>query len=149
MATFTGEYECKLDVKGRLVLPSKMKAVLPDALGHEMMLRKGNEPCLELLTMMEVKKDHSKLSSLDDTDEEVRMFKRSYFRRESPVELDASGRFVIPKSMLKHAQLEKEAIVIGIGVKIEIWNPELFEGFTTQEEKQYNELNKKFLKKSE
>ncbi len=149
MASFTGEYECKLDAKGRMVLPSKMKAALPESLGQEMMLRKGNEPCLELFSMLEAKKNHSKLSSLDDTDDEVRMFKRSYFKRESPVELDTAGRFVIPKSMLKHAQLEKDATVIGIGDKIEIWNPDLIEEFVTKEEKVYNELNKKFLKKGE
>ncbi|MBD3626956.1 MULTISPECIES: division/cell wall cluster transcriptional repressor MraZ [Cyclobacterium] len=148
MASFTGEFECKLDAKGRLVLPSKMKALLPESLGQEMMLRKGLEPCLELIPMLEVRKDHSKLASLDDTDDEVRAFKRSFFRRESPVELDATGRFVIPKNMLRHAQLGKDATVIGIGTKIEIWNPDLHEEFSAKEEATYKSLNKKFLGKS-
>lgn len=147
MASFTGEFECKLDVKGRLVLPSKMKALIPESLGQEMMLRKGLEPCLELIPMAEVKKDHNKLASLDDTDDDVRFFKRSFFRRESPVDLDATGRFVISKIMLRHAQLEKEAIVIGIGTKIEIWNPDRYDEFMSKEEKRYSDLNKKFLGK--
>jgi MraZ protein len=147
MASFTGEFECKLDAKGRLVLPSKMKVLIPESLGHEMMLRKGLEPCLELIPMAEVKKDHNKLASLDDTDDDVRFFKRSFFRRESPVDLDATGRFVISKTMLRHAQLEKEAIVIGIGTKIEIWNPDRYDEFMRKEEKRYSDLNKKFLGK--
>ncbi|WP_154858805.1 division/cell wall cluster transcriptional repressor MraZ [Cyclobacterium xiamenense] len=147
MASFTGEFECKLDAKGRLVLPSKMKASLPESLGQEMMLRKGLEPCLELIPMMEVRKDHSKLASLDDTDEEVRIFKRSFFRRESPVELDSAGRFLLPKNMLRHAQLEKDAVLIGIGTKIEIWNPDLHEEFAAKEEQVYKALNRKFLGK--
>ncbi|MFC4872737.1 division/cell wall cluster transcriptional repressor MraZ [Negadavirga shengliensis] len=147
MAFFTGEYECKLDAKGRLVLPAKMKASLPESLGHELMLRRGLEPCLELLTMLEVKKDYSRLASLDDTQDEVRNFRRSYFRREAPVELDNAGRLLIPRTMMRHAQLEKEAIVVGIGVKIEIWNPDLYEEFIIKEEKIFNELNKKYLKK--
>jgi MraZ protein len=147
MASFTGEFECKLDAKGRLVLPSKMKALIPESLGQEMMLRKSLEPCLELIPMVEVKKDHNKLASLDDTDDDVRFFKRSFFRRESPVDLDANGRFVISKTMLRHAQLEKEAIVIGIGTKIEIWNPDRYDEFMSKEEKRYSDLNKKFLGK--
>jgi MraZ protein len=149
MAFFTGEYECKLDAKGRLVLPAKMKASLPESLGHELMLRRGLEPCLELLTMLEVKKDYNRLASLDDTQDEVRNFRRSYFRREAPVELDNAGRLLIPRTMMRHAQLEKEAIVVGIGVKIEIWNPDLYEEFIIKEEKIFNELNKKYLKKGE
>ncbi|SEJ79986.1 MraZ protein [Cyclobacterium xiamenense] len=147
MASFTGEFECKLDAKGRLVLPSKMKASLPESLGQEMMLRKGLEPCLELIPMVEVRKDHSKLASLDDTDEEVRIFKRSFFRRESPVELDSAGRFLLPKNMLRHAQLEKDAVLIGIGTKIEIWNPDLHEEYAANEEQVYKALNRKFLGK--
>jgi len=147
MASFTGEFECKLDAKGRLVLPSKMKASLPESLGQEMMLRKGLEPCLELIPMVEVRKDHSKLASLDDTDEEVRIFKRSFFRRESPVELDSAGRFLLPKNMLRHAQLGKDAVLIGIGTKIEIWNPDLHEEYAANEEQVYKALNRKFLGK--
>ncbi|MDN3686444.1 division/cell wall cluster transcriptional repressor MraZ [Cyclobacterium jeungdonense] len=148
MASFTGEFECKLDAKGRLVLPSKMKASLPESLGQEMMLRKGLEPCLELIPMIEVRKDHNKLASLDDTDDDVRRFKRSFFRRESPVELDTAGRFLIPKNMLRHGQLEKDAVLIGIGTKIEIWNPDLHEEYAAKEEQVYKDLNKKFLGKS-
>jgi MraZ protein len=148
MASFTGEFECKLDAKGRLVLPSKMKALIPESLGQEMMLRKGLEPCLELIPMVEVKKDHNKLASLDDTDDEVRFFKRSFFRRESPVDLDTTGRFVISKTMLRHAKLEKKAIVIGIGTKIEIWNPECYDEFMGKEDEKFSDLNKKFLGRS-
>ncbi|WP_162342276.1 division/cell wall cluster transcriptional repressor MraZ [Cyclobacterium salsum] len=148
MASFTGEFECKLDAKGRLVLPSKMKASLPESLGQEMMLRKGLEPCLELIPMIEVRKDHNKLASLDDTDDDVRRFKRSFFRRESPVELDTAGRFLIPKNMLRHGQLEKDAVLIGMGTKIEIWNPDLHDAYSAKEEQVYKDLNKKFLGKS-
>jgi MraZ protein len=63
------------------------------------------------------------------------------------VDLDTTGRFVISKIMLRHAQLEKEAIVIGIGTKIEIWNPDRYDEFMSKEEKRYSDLNKKFLGK--
>jgi MraZ protein len=149
MGIFTGDYECKLDVKGRLVLPAKLKAALPENPSNELYLRKGIEQCLILRTILEVKKEYSKLMNLDSTDEEARSFQRAYFRREVIVEMDSAGRILIPKSLIAYAKLEGEATVSGIGDRIEIWNPALLLEHDEEAEKKYNEWNKQFLKKSE
>ncbi|HEX8059378.1 MAG TPA: MraZ N-terminal domain-containing protein, partial [Cyclobacteriaceae bacterium] len=55
MTFFTSEYECKLDVKGRIALPSRIKAQLPEG-EQELVIRRGFEPCLILYPMVEFKK---------------------------------------------------------------------------------------------
>ncbi|MCR9254256.1 MAG: division/cell wall cluster transcriptional repressor MraZ [bacterium] len=145
MAFFTSEYECKLDAKGRLVLPAKIKVNLPEASSTELVLRRGFEPHLIVYPMLEYKKIHNKISSLSEFNAEQRKLKRNFFRSIATVELDSAGRFLIPKSMLAHAKLEKEAIVVGMGNTIEIWNPEVYEDYLINDPSEYSELAQRFL----
>ena len=145
MAFFTSEYECKLDAKGRLVLPAKIKVNLPEASSTELVLRKGFEPNLIVYPMLEYKKIHNKISSLSEFNAEQRRLKRNFFRSIATVELDNAGRFLIPKTMLAHAKMEKEAIVVGMGNTIEIWNPEVYDDYLINDPSEYSELAQKFL----
>ena len=145
MAFFTSEYECKLDTKGRLVLPAKIKNNLPEVSTAELVLRKGFEPNLILYPMVEYKKIHHKLSSLSEFNPEQRKLKRNFFRSIAQVDLDSANRLLIPKSMLAHAQIDKEAILIGMGNYIEMWNPVVFEEHQIDDPAEYSELAQKFL----
>ena len=142
---FTSEYECKLDAKGRLVLPAKIKTNLPEASGNEVVITRGFEPCLVLYPMIEFKKILGKVNGLSEFKEESRRIKRNFFRGSSTVELDSAGRFVIPRLMLNYAKLEKEAMVVGMGNKVEIWNPELYEQNLIQDPAEYSRLAEKYL----
>ena len=95
MAFFTGEYDCKLDAKGRLALPAKVKAALPDVSNQELVLRRGFESCLILYPMIEYKKIINRVRSLSEFNEEYRRFQRSFFRGNVEVELDSAGRINI------------------------------------------------------
>ncbi|MEO1051070.1 MAG: division/cell wall cluster transcriptional repressor MraZ [Bacteroidota bacterium] len=145
MAFFTSEYDCKLDAKGRLVLPAKIKSNLPEASGNELVIRKGFEPCLILYPMVEYKKLYAKISGLNEFNEEYRKLQRNFFRGSSTVELDGSGRFLIPKQMLGYAKIEKEAIVVGMGNKVEIWNPEQYEEYLISDPDEFSKLAQKYL----
>ena len=145
MAFFTSEYECKLDAKGRLVLPAKIKAGLPDASGNELAIRRGFEPCLILYPMVEFKKLYSKISGLNEFNPENRKLQRNFFRTSTTVELDNNGRFLIPRAMLQYAQLEKDVIIVGMGNKVELWNPELYEKYLINDPEEFSDLAQKFL----
>ncbi|MEQ8627217.1 division/cell wall cluster transcriptional repressor MraZ [Ekhidna sp.] len=145
MTFFTSEYECKLDTKGRLVLPAKIKSNLPEVSTAELIIRKGFEPNLILYPMVEYKKIHHKISSLSEFDPEQRKLKRTFFRSIAQVELDSANRILIPKQMLAHAQIEKEALLIGTGNYIEMWNPEVFDKHMIDDAGEYSELAQKFL----
>jgi len=145
MSFFTSEYQCKLDAKGRLVLPAKIKTNLPETSGNEIVVRLGFEPCLVLYPLVEYKKVFSKVSGLNEFNEEYRTLQRNFFRGNSMVELDNNGRFLIPKSMLKYAQLEKEVIVVGMGNRIEVWNPKSYDKYLIQDQSKFSELAEKYL----
>ena len=145
MAFFTSEYRAKLDAKGRLVLPAKMKANLPEATSLELFMREGFEPCLELYPLVEYKKIYSKIAGLNEFNAEYRKLQRNFFRGSTTVELDSAGRMLIPKGMLQYAKLDKEVVVVGMGNRMEIWNPDEYEKFLIQDPQELSELAEKHL----
>ena len=145
MTFFTSEFECKLDAKGRLILPSRIKAQLPEGGGDELVMRKGFEPCLILYPMVEFKKVFSKISGLSEFNEEYRKLQRNFLSGVVTVELDGNGRFLIPKSMLTYAQIDKDAILVGTGSKVEIWNPTIYEKHLIHDPSELSKLAEKYL----
>ena len=107
MTFFTSEYECKLDAKGRLVLPAKIKSNLPEVTGTEMILGRGFDQCLFLYSTVEFNKIYSRIAGLNNFNEENRRLQRTFFMGITTVELDANGRFLIPKSLQKYANLDR------------------------------------------
>lgn len=146
MTFFTSEYESKLDSKGRLVLPSRIKAQLPeDGGGHELVIRRGFEQCLILYPMVEFRKVFSKISGLNEFNEEYRKLQRNFLSGVVTVELDNNGRFLIPKNMLSYAQIEKDAMLVGMGNKVELWNPAIYEKHIIQDPGELSKLAEKYL----
>lgn len=145
MSYFSSEYECKLDAKGRLILPARMKANLPSASGNNIVLTRGFETCLIIYPEVEWRKVFSKVAGLNEFNEEYRNFQRNFFRGNTELELDSNGRFVLPKIMAKYAQLGNEVIVVGMGNRIEIWNPELYDQFLIKDQQVFSKLAEKFL----
>jgi MraZ protein len=145
MAYFSSEYECKLDAKGRMVLPAKVKSSLPVAGGNAIVVARGFETCLVVYPMVEWNKVFAKVSGLNEFNEEYRNFQRNFFRGNTELELDSNARFLVPKSLLKYAQIDKDAIIVGMGNRLEIWNPELYDAFLIKDQKVFSELAEKFL----
>ena len=145
MTFFTSEYEGKFDAKGRIVLPARIKAQLPDSGGQELVIRKGFEPCLIIYPMVEFKKVFSKISGLSEFNEEYRKLQRNFFSGTFTVELDGNGRFLIPKNMLAYAQLEKDCVLVGMGNKVEIWNPSVYEKHMISDPGELSKLAQKYL----
>ena len=147
MTFFTSEYESKVDSKGRMVLPARIKAQLPGAEGasYELVIRRGFEQCLIVYPMVEFKKVFSKISGLSEFNEEYRKLQRNFLSGVVTVELDGNGRFLIPKNMLAYAQIEKEAMLVGMGNKVEIWNPEIYQKHLIQDPGELSKLAEKYL----
>ncbi|MBX7125330.1 MAG: division/cell wall cluster transcriptional repressor MraZ [Cyclobacteriaceae bacterium] len=145
MTFFTSEYESKLDAKGRLVLPSRVKAQLPEGAGHELVIRRGFEQCLILYPMVEFKKVFSRISGLSEFNEEYRKLQRNFFSGTATVEMDGNGRFLIPKNMLTYAGLDKDVILVGMGNKVEVWNPAVYEKHLIKDPSELSKLAEKYL----
>jgi MraZ protein len=144
MTFFTSEFESKLDAKGRLVLPARIKSQLPEG-SNEIVIRRGFERCLILYPMVEFKKIFSKISSLNEFNEENRKLQRNFFNGIATVELDNMSRFVVPKNMLAYAELDKDVILVGMGNKVEVWNPSIYEKHLIQDPGELSKLAEKHL----
>ena len=145
MTFFTSEYECKLDAKGRLILPARIKSNLPAEQGNELVIGLGFDQCLVVYPIAEFRKIYSQIAGLSEFNPEYRKLQRNFFRGNTVVELDNNGRFLIPKNMLQYAALEKEVVVIGMGNKVEIWNPEKYRLQLYHDQAEFSDNVQKYL----
>ncbi len=145
MAFFTGEHECKLDAKGRLVLPSRLKSVLPEASTNSIVIRKGFESNLIIYPLNEFKNIYVKISSLNEFNSEQRKLKRNLFSGIAQIDIDSNGRILIPKNMISHSSISKNVILVGVGNTIEIWNPEVYSKNLIKDVKEFSSLAQKYL----
>jgi MraZ protein len=145
MTFFTGEYESKLDAKGRLVLPARIKSQLPESGGNEIVIRRGFENCLVIYPMAEFNKVLSKIAALSEFNEEARQLQRNFLPGANIVDLDSHGRFVVTKNLLTYANIDKDVVLVGVGNKVEVWNPSIYEKHLIKDQSELSKLAQKHL----
>ena len=118
-----GEYEHSLDAKGRLIMPAKLRSDM----GDRFIVTKGLDGCLFAFSQKEWLNFETKLKELPLSDKNARNFVRFFLAGATECETDKQGRFLIPNNLRKAASLEKEAVVIGVGTRLEIWNKATWE----------------------
>ena len=117
-----GEYEHTLDAKGRLSMPAKLRRDM----GEAFIVTKGLDGCLFAFSQEEWKNFETKLKSLPLSDKNARNFVRFFLAGATECELDKQGRFLIPSNLREAGKLEKEAVIIGVGTRLEIWNKDIW-----------------------
>ena len=117
-----GEYEHTIDAKGRLSMPSKLRRDM----GEAFIVTKGLDGCLFAFSQDEWKNFETKLKALPLSDKNARNFVRFFLAGATECEIDKQGRFLIPGNLREAAKLEKEAVIIGVGTSLEIWNKEIW-----------------------
>lgn len=125
---FIGTYECKIDAKGRFMMPVALKKQL-DPVMHEGFILKRSvfQPCLELYPMQEWNKMMSKLSGLNRFVKKNDDFIRRFTAGVKTVDIDTNGRLLIPRDLIGIAAIDKDLTVSsGIGI-IEIWDRNQYE----------------------
>ena len=130
MVSFIGQYEAKVDDKGRLVFPAGFKSLLPPGEGNQRFVIKKNifEDCLEMYTGKEWERQSEELKSkLNFLNKDHAAFWRKYMRDCAEVILDARiGRFAVPRNLLEKIGVTKEVVFSGNDYKIELWAKEKF-----------------------
>ena len=104
-----------------------MPAKLRQDIGDKFILTKGLDGCLFAFSQTEWNNFEEKLKSLPLSDKNARNFVRFFLSGATECEIDKQGRFLIPNNLRTAANLEKDAIIIGVGTRIEIWNKETWE----------------------
>lgn len=146
MAYFSGEYDCTIDAKGRMLLPSKVKSRLPENFCHSIMLTKSpSDNCILIYSLPEWEKVAQKITSLNEFDENTSFIQRNFLRFSNEVDLDALGRFLIPKKLVEFASITKDAVMVGLGNRLELWEPKSYEKSLVQDQKELATLMQKHL----
>jgi MraZ protein len=138
---FMGEYQHSIDEKGRIIIPAKFR----DSLGSHFVVTRGLDQCLFVYAMEEWAIMEQKLKALPLMKSDARAFTRFFFSGATECELDKQGRVNIPNTLVDHAKLAKDCVVIGVSNRVEIWSKEMWEGYSQQSEASFNEIAEKLV----
>lgn len=133
-----GEYSHSLDVKGRLIMPAKLR----EDMGEKFIITTGLDGCLFGFSVIEWQKFEDKLKTLPITNKNARNFVRFFLSGATECELDKQGRFLIASKLREVANLDKDVTIIGAGTRIEIWNTKKWEEQTSAENLSIEEIEK-------
>lgn len=133
---FIGEHNHTLDSKGRITMPSKFR----EDLGDEFVITKGLDSCLFVYTKDEWNIFEDKLKTLPLTNKDARAFVRFFFAGASECSLDKQNRVLIPPNLRTHSGLEKDAVIIGVSTRIEIWSKDKWNEYTEDDNLSYENI---------
>jgi MraZ protein len=122
MSHFLGEFDCKLDAKGRMMIPAGLKKQLPEAEREGLVINRGFEKHLVIYTRKEWDKIVDDLSKLNQYEKKTREFIRYFTRGATELSLDGSGRVLLPKTLLEYAGINAEVVLSCQFNKIEVWD---------------------------
>ncbi len=128
MISFIGTYECKADAKGRVMIPVTLKNQMAPLLAQGFVIKRSVfHPCLELYPMEEWNLLMQKMNKKNRFRKKNNDFIRRFSAGVKPVEIDATGRLLIPKNLVAIAGIKKEVVLSSAINIIEIWDKDHYE----------------------
>ena len=137
---FMGEYHQKIDDKGRLTIPSKLRYEL----GESFIVTRGLDNCLFIYPKEVWNQVISKYKELPNT-KDARNFMRFFLSGATEVNFDKQGRINIPMPLIKYSDLLKDCIVIGVNERLEIWSKENWDSFIENNEENLSDIADKLF----
>ena len=137
---FMGEYHQKIDDKGRLTIPSKLRYEL----GESFIVTRGLDNCLFIYPKEEWNQVISKYKELPNT-KDARNFMRFFLSGATEVNFDKQGRINIPMPLIKYSDLLKDCIVLGVNERLEIWSKENWDSFIENNEENLSDIADKLF----
>ncbi|AVI51213.1 division/cell wall cluster transcriptional repressor MraZ [Pukyongia salina] len=128
MLNLIGTYECKADVKGRVMVPAALKKQLATVAQNGFVIKRAVfQPCLELYPMDEWQALMRKMGELNRFNRKNNDFIRRFTAGVKTVELDATGRLNIPKDLASFAGMDKDVVISSAINIVEIWDKQKYE----------------------
>lgn len=140
MVQLLGEFDCKLDAKGRLMVPSGLKKQLPNVEQEGLVVNRGFEKHLVIYPKKVWEGIVEELSKLNQYEKKNREFIRFFTRGAMELTLDASGRVNLPKSLLEFAGINGEVVLACQFDKIELWAKEAYDSLLDSEPEDFAQL---------
>lgn len=139
---FMGEFPCTLDDKGRFLFPAMLKKQVPPKAKNRFVIHRGFEKCLALYARNDWEVISAEVNKLNLYIKDNRDFARYFFRGATELELDATNRLLLPKSLCDYAEIKKDIVLFGYANRIEVWSEILYH-------KQMDEEPRDFVKLAE
>ncbi|HHV71710.1 MAG TPA: division/cell wall cluster transcriptional repressor MraZ [Clostridia bacterium] len=133
---FMGEYQHTVDEKGRVIIPAKFR----EELGEKFIITKGLDNCLFVYPQEEWSNLEQKLKQLPFTKADARAFVRFFFSGATEASLDKQGRTVLPNNLREYAKIDKDVVIIGVSTRVEIWNKEKWQSYSSEAEIAYESI---------
>jgi len=140
MLNLIGEFECKIDAKGRFMLPSGLKKQLPQEEQEKFILNRGFENCLVMYPIAEWNKIIAEVNKLNLYNKKNRDFVRFFYRGASELSLDNTNRLLLPKNLQEYAKIDKDIVLFAFSNRIEIWSKNDYEGLLIDEPEDFAKL---------
>ena len=134
---FLGTHEPRLDEKGRLVLPAKFR----DGLAGGLVLTKGQERSIVVWPAAEFAAYAERLSEASRSDAQVRAYQRVLFSGAFDDIPDRQGRITVPVALREYAGLDREVVVVGNGITVEIWSAPAWQTYLANQEDAFSDVN--------
>lgn len=125
MAELLGTHSYQLDPKGRVSLPARFRAVFADGA----VLTLGQDGCLFCFPRAEWDARSAEVRSLPLSDAAARAYSRMFFGKAEAVDLDGQGRLLVPQRLRTEAGIDKEAVVVGVFDRMEIWDRDAYDRY--------------------
>ena len=133
---FLGEFEYRIDEKGRVPIPPKFR----EALRHGVILTPGVEKCITVYPVSEWRKMADTLITGPITPSKLRRLNRAIFATAFSLILDGQGRITLPIPLRDYAEIEGEVIVVGVNTYLELWNRKQWEEEKTSSQEQAGQI---------
>ncbi len=128
---FKGSFQFTIDAKGRVSIPSRFREILTERYEEKLVVTNDLDKCLVAFPVEEWSLIEEKIRALPSSEPDVKAFMRFVYSRATECELDRQGRVLIPPSLREYAELKRDVIIVGMGHKIEIWDPSLWDKAVT------------------
>lgn len=140
MSHFLGEFDCKLDAKGRMMIPSSLKKQLPEAEREGLVINRGFEKHLVIYTKKEWDSITEELSKLNAYEKKSRDFIRYFTRGATELSLDSANRILLPKALTEYAGITGEVVLSCVLNKIEVWAKDAYDNQLDSEPENFANL---------
>jgi len=137
---FFGEYQYKVDEKGRVPLPPKFRREMKEAV----ILAKGSEKCILAYPLNEWKRLADSLAAKAITPANLRKLNRAIFGSAFSASFDGQGRITLPFPLRSHAEIGDTVIVVGANNYVELWNEESWKAEKASAEEQASQIIESF-----
>ncbi|MFO1371680.1 MAG: division/cell wall cluster transcriptional repressor MraZ [Candidatus Competibacteraceae bacterium] len=145
MTSFLGEFECKLDSKARIALPAALRKQLPPEAQQRFVVNRGFEKHLVLYPTTEWQRITAEINRLNLFVKKNRDFVRYFYRGATELDVDNSGRLLLPRRLLSYAGIQSDAILLAYANRIECWDMELYENLLSDEPADFARLAEEIM----